>query len=159
MSRGLLTVVIALAALAVAGPAWAHVDAPTISAPVLAVFGPEALSSTMPAGPGLWMLAAGLAVTLALALRRRRALVLALLVLLTFGVFEAGLHSVHHLKEADAAKCAVAAVSSHAGGVVVDGVAIERPADVVTLATPAHVFALAPSRTSAPDLGRAPPSA
>ena len=90
MSRGLLTVVVALAALGVAGPAWAHVDAPTRSAPVLAVFGPEALSSTMPASPGPWMLAAGLAVTLALTLRRRRALVLALLVLLTFGVFEAG---------------------------------------------------------------------
>ena len=159
MSRGLLTVVVALAALGVAGPAWAHVDAPTRSAPVLAVFGPEALSSTMPAGPGPWMLAAGLAVTFALALRRRRALVLALLVLLTFGVFEAGLHSVHHLKEADAAKCAVAAVSSHAGGLIVDVIAIERPADVVTLATPAHVVTLAASRSSAPDLGRAPPAA
>ena len=48
-----------------------------------------------------------------------------------FEIFEAGLHSVHHLKEADAAKCAVAAVSSHAGGLVVDVIAIERPADVV----------------------------
>jgi hypothetical protein len=157
--RGLLTVVVALAALAVAGPAWAHVDAPTTSAPVLAVFGPEALTTAMPASPGPWLLAAGLAVTLALTLRRRRALVLALLVLLTFGVFEAGLHSVHHLKEADAAKCAVAAVSSHAGGLVVATTAVERPADVVTRAAPAHALTLATSRPSAPDLGRAPPAA
>jgi hypothetical protein len=157
--RGLLTVVVALAALAAAGPAWAHVDAPTTSVPVLAVFGPEALSSDTPATPGPWLLAAGLAVTLALTLRRRRALVLALLVLLTFGVFEAGLHSVHHLKEADAAKCAVAAVSSHASGLAVATTAVERPADVVTLAAAAHVLTLASSRPSAPDLGRAPPAA
>ena len=159
MSRRLLTVVVALAALAVAGPAWAHVEAPTTPDPVLAVFGPETLSPDMPASPGPWLLAAGIAVALALTLRRRRALMLALLVLLTFGVFEAGLHSVHHLREADAAKCAVAAVSSHTGGIAVDTVAVERPTDVVTLAAPAHVVTRAASRSSAPDLGRAPPSA
>src|SRR5262245_2319632 len=75
------------------------------------------------------------------------------------GVFEAGMHSVHHLTEADAAKCAIAAVSSHSGGLVASMAAVERPADVVTATVPAQVVALAPSRLSAPDLGRAPPAA
>src|SRR2546428_13185221 len=60
MSRRLLTVVVALAALAVAGPAWAHVEAPTTPDPVLAVFGPETLSPDIPASPGPWLLAAGI---------------------------------------------------------------------------------------------------
>ena len=99
------------------------------------------------------------AVLLALTLRRRGAVALALLVLLTCGVFEAGMHSVHHLTDADAAKCAVAAVSSHAGGIVTATIAVERPADVPTATVPSLVAALAPSRLSAPDLGRAPPAA
>jgi len=159
-----MTVVVALAVLAMAGPAWAHVDAPAVAeapAPILAVFGPEALSAAAPASPGRWLLlAAGAAVAAALVLRDRRALALVLLALLTLGAFEAAVHSVHHLADhAEAAKCAVAAVSSQTGGVPVDTVAVERPADVVTFAAPPPVVTVAPVRRSAPDLGRAPPSA
>jgi hypothetical protein len=161
MSRRLSIVAIAFTLLAVAVPAWAHVDAPIVAAarPVVTELGPEALSAAEPAGSSVWLLVAGAVVLLASMLRRRSVLALALLVLLTCGVFETGLHSVHHLTDADAAKCSVAAVSSHAGGTIVATIAIERPADVAMTSVPAHVAAVPRSSLSAPDLGRAPPSA
>jgi len=164
--RRIPIVAIAFVLLAVATPAWAHVDAPlgraamaTTTESIATDVGPAALRAVSPASPSPWMLVAGAAIALALTLRRRRALVLALVVLLACGVFETGMHSVHHLTEADAAKCTIAAVSSHSGGLVVATVAVERPADAPTPAEPAHVQALASSRISAPDLGRAPPAA
>ena len=162
MTRRLPLVAIAVALLAITSPAWAHVEAPIGRgeiAIVAAEVGPEAFRAIAPASPSPWLLAGGAAVFIALMLRRRRVLVLALLVLLSCGVFQAGMHSVHHLTEADAAKCVVAAVSSHAGGIVVAMVAVERPADVVTAIVPSHVAVFAPSRLSAPDRGRAPPAA
>jgi hypothetical protein len=166
MNRRLSIVGVVFVLLALASPVWAHVDAP-LGAPavapdtpaVAAAYGPEALSLTRTMNPGRWLLAASVAVVLAVTLRRRRALMLALVLLLACGAFEAGLHSVHHLTEADAAKCSITAVSSHTGGVVVVTVAVERPADVVTEAVVFHVAALAPSNLFAPDLGRAPPAA
>ena len=158
-----------LALLAVTGPAWAHVGAPILrgeSAPVtrgdgaaVTELGPEAFRAIAPTVASPWLLAAGAALLLALTLRRRGAVALALLVLLACGVFEAGMHSVHHLTEADAAKCSVAAVSSHAGGVVPNTIDVERPADIVSSAAPSHATAFVSSRPSAPDLGRAPPAA
>jgi len=161
MSRRLAIVAVAFALLAVTSPAWAHVGAPIVrgESAVVTDFGPEALRAVAPTNASPWLLAGGAALLLALTLRRRGAVALALLVLLTSGVFEAGLHSVHHLTEADAAKCSVAAVSSHAGGVVPATIAVERPADLVTTAVPSHVGAFVSSRLSAPDLGRAPPAA
>jgi len=161
MTRKIPIAVIAVALLAVVSPAWAHVGAPIArtSSAIATSAGPEAFRALTPASPSLWLLVSSAAVVLALILRRRRILVVALLALLSCGVFEAGMHSVHHLTEADAAKCAVAAVSSHSGGVVVATVAVERPADVVTAIAPAHVVTFAPSRLSAPDRGRAPPAA
>ena len=178
MSRRLTLAAIALAVLALASPVWAHVGQPTSiaqrDAAAVAGLGPDvvsansvgaqsvsvqSVSAVRAASPGPWLLAASAAVVLALTLRRRRTLLLALVVLLACAAFEAGLHSVHHLTEADAAKCAVAAVSSHTGGVVVVTVAVERPADVVTDTTPLHDVALAPSTLFAPDRGRAPPAA
>jgi hypothetical protein len=161
MTRKIPIVAIAVALLAIASPAWAHVGAPIAWAEgaIATPAGPEALRALTPASPSPWLLVSGAAVLLALMLRRRRVLVLALLALLSCGVFEAGMHSVHHLTEADAARCAVAAVSSHSGGIVGATVAVERPADVVTAIVPAHVATFAPSRLSAPDLGRAPPAA
>jgi len=161
MSRRLPLVAIAFALLAIASPAWAHVEPPINRSDIVVAIevGPEAFRALAPTTPSPWLLAASAAVLLALLSRRRRVLVLALVVLLSCGVFEAGMHSVHHLTEADAAKCAVATVSSHAGGVVVATIAVERPADVVTAIVPSHVAAFAPSRLSAPDLGRAPPAA
>jgi hypothetical protein len=173
MNRRLSIVGVVFLLLALASPVWAHVDAP-LGAPavapdtpavapdtpaVAAAYGPEALSATRTMNPGRWLLAASVAVVLAVTLRRRRALMLALVLLLACGAFEAGLHAVHHLTEADAAKCSITAVSSHTGGVVVVTVAVERPADVVTEAVVFHVAALAPSNLFAPDLGRAPPAA
>jgi len=161
MTRRIPIVAFAFALLAIASPAWAHIDAPIdrVGVSIATEVGPEAFHAMSPATPGPWLIFGGAAVLLALVLRRRRVLVLALLVLLSCGVFEAGMHSVHHLTEGDAAKCAVAAVSSHSGGIVVAMVAVERPADVVTATIPAHVVAFASSRLSAPDLGRAPPAA
>jgi hypothetical protein len=161
VSRRLAIVAVAFALLAVSSPAWAHVGAPIVrgESAVATELGPEALRASAPTSASPWLLAAGAVVLLALTLRRRGALALALLVLLICGVFEAGMHSVHHLTEADAAKCAVAAISSHAGGVVPATIAVERPADIATAAVPSHVAAFAPSRLSAPDLGRAPPAA
>ena len=161
MSRRLAVVAIAFALLAIASPAWAHVGAPVARGDIAVAteVGPEAFRAIAPASPSPWLLVAGAATLLALMLRRRRVLVLAVVVLLSCGVFEAGMHSVHHLSEADAAKCAVAAVSSHAGGIVVAVIAVERPADVVTALVAPHAGASAPSRLSAPDRGRAPPAA
>ena len=161
MTRKIPIAAFAFALLAIGTPAWAHIDAPIDRAGVSIVtkVGPEAVRAMSPATSSPWLIVGGAAVLLALVLRRRRVLVLALLVLLSCGVFEAGMHSVHHLTEADAAKCAVAAVSSHSGGIVVDVVAVERPADVVAATVSAHVVAFASSRFAAPDLGRAPPAA
>ena len=161
MSRRLPIVAMAFTLLAFAAPAWAHVDAPIVAAapPIVIDLGPEALSAAEPVSSSVWLLAAGALVVLASMRRRRGALALALLVLLSCGVFEAGMHSAHHLTDADAAKCSVAAVSSHAGGIVVTTIAIDQPADVATTAVPPHVVAAARSSHSAPDLGRAPPSA
>lgn len=177
MSRRLTLAAIALAVFALASPAWAHVGEPTSSAQrdAAAFAGSppdvvradsasarfvsvQSVSAMRAASPGPWLLAASAAVVLAFTLRRRRTVLLALVVLLACAAFEAGLHSVHHLTEADAAKCAVAAVSSHTGGVVVVTVAVERPADVVTDTAPIHDVALAPSSLFAPDRGRAPPA-
>src|SRR5262245_41055484 len=160
MIRRLVIVSLAFAVLAVVSPAWAHTGA-TIArgeSAVVTDFGPEALRAVAPTSANPWLLAAGAALPLALTSRRRGAVALALLVLLTCGVFEAGMHSVHHLTDADAAKCSVAAVSSHAGGVVPATVAVERPADIVSAAVSSHVTAFVSSRLSTPDLGRAPPT-
>jgi hypothetical protein len=155
MSRRLLSLAVVAVALALAGPAWAHVDAP---APAVAVFGPEALVAGTPTDLSPWLFVAAAGVALAMMLRSRRALTLAMLALLVLGVFETGLHSAHHVGD-DVAKCAVAAVSSQTGGLTVDTVAVERPADVVTFAAPADRVAVAFSRPLPPDLGRAPPAA
>jgi hypothetical protein len=173
MSRRLAFLALVLVVLSLASPVWAHVGAPPAGldadAPPVAGDRPDtigaesvsaqSISAMRIASPGPWLLTASAAVALALTLRRRRALTLALVLLLACGAFEAGLHSVHHLTEVDAAKCAVAAVSSHTGGVVVVTVAVERPVDVVAHVAPPQVATLAPSMLFAPDLGRAPPAA
>jgi hypothetical protein len=158
MARRLLIAVL-IAALALAGPAWAHTDVSAPAVPVLAELGSESLRADAPVSSSPWLLATALAATAALALRRRRVLVVALLVLLAFGAFETGLHSVHHLGKPDGASCAVATVSSQVGAVAVDVVALERPADVLLSATPTLATGVVRSRLSAPDLGRAPPAA
>ena len=161
MSRRLLIVAVAFTLLAFVAPAWAHVDAPVVAAapPIVVDLGPEALRAAQPVSSSLWLLAAGALVLLASIRRRRGAFALALLVLLSCGVFEAGMHSAHHLTDADAAKCSVAAVSSHAGGTIVATIAIDRPADIATTTVAPDVVTAARSNLSAPDLGRAPPSA
>ena len=55
----------------------------------------------------------------AAAARPRRALVTALVLVLAVLTFEAGVHSVHHLGDAQPA-CAIAAVSAHLSGISVD---------------------------------------
>jgi MYXO-CTERM domain-containing protein len=163
MTRRLLTLAALAATLAVAGPAAAHVGAPQaeplVVAPAAAAAtpGPEAVSAGGSATPGPWLLAAVGALALAAGLRRRRAAVTVLLVLLVLGAFETGLHSAHHL-DGDAAECAVAGAAAQVGGLTVAAVAVERP-DVVLRAAAADPVAVASSRALPPDLGRAPPAA
>jgi hypothetical protein len=67
----------------------------------------------------LWPLGLMAGLLIAAALRPRHALAIALVVVLAVLAFEAGVHSVHHLGDAQAG-CAIAAVSVHLSGLSVD---------------------------------------
>jgi hypothetical protein len=145
----------------VAAPAWAHVGtpAPADAPPTFATFGPETLSAATPE-TSAWLLLAFVAMATALLLRHRSAAAITLAVLLAFVAFETGRHSVHHLADTpDGAKCVIAAASSHVGGVSTQPVAFERPAADIAFAVQSVAVAFAPTRSTAPDLGRAPPAA
>jgi hypothetical protein len=171
MHQRFLTLAVVAASLTFTGPAWAHVRMPGVTAmvgaaaspaspgPTVAVFGPEALTAAASPSPAPWLLLVGGAIGLALTLRSRRGLALALLALLVFGTLETGVHSAHHLSDGDVAKCVVASVASQTGSTTVDPVVVERPADVVAFAAPAEIVPVALSRSLPPDLGRAPPAA
>lgn len=109
-----------------------------------------------PAGLGALLVAvAGLG--LAWAQRRHHcAWPVALAVIVASGVFETGLHSVHHLADPEgAAKCAVA--STHSEGMSVENRPIPAPERALRGAIPAGQGALLlPSLHAVPD-GRAPP--
>ena len=90
--------------------------------------------------------------------RPRRAVVLALVLLLAVFAFEDGLHSVHHgVDQAQASSCQIAAAGAHLHATPVDGVA---PCDVIL---PAVALAVETSPSdpiahrASPEHGRAPP--
>jgi hypothetical protein len=91
----------------------------------------------------------------AAAARPRRALVTALVLVLAVLTFEAGVHSVHHLGDAQPA-CAIAAVSAHLSGISVDPpdarVLAADTGDRLALPPPAPVRAtsLAPHESRGP---------
>jgi hypothetical protein len=147
---------VVVAVLALSTSAMAHV---TTDPPVEIMPLPlETLTAAAPSPDGLATLMAAVAVAMVLIARRRRAVAIACTVLLLVITFEAGVHSVHHLVDQPDSQCVVASASSHTGGVAVDTVAFERPAEA--MATIFSTLTAAPtSRPAAPDLGRAPPAA
>ena len=160
-----------LAVLGVAGPAVAHTASPVV-AEVLRQSAPEIrpaaesgpVDPVTPVGPSSLLPAIVLGV-LGLGVegaRRhpRRALVLALGLLLAIFAFENGLHSVHHGFDAKQhGECTIAAASANLSAVPVDGL---LEASVVLIATaPTAEFdpAVPTARLLDPHQGRAPPPA
>ena len=116
------------------------------------------MTGVPPSGLGALLVAvAGLG--LAWALRRRHgAWPIALAVIIASGVFEDGLHSVHHLADPEgAAKCAVAAASAHSEGVSAESRPIPAPEFALRGAMPAGQDALLLLSLHAVPDGRAPP--
>jgi len=166
--RVTLSLLLALALLAIAGPATGHVTTPAAPAAVLAttdapVVVPVLSAASVP--PGLpWHLPAALAAALALAAvtarhRPQRAVVVALVLLLCVFAFEHAVHSVHHgFDPQQQAECTVAAASAQLAAVQVDGVGVSSFALPVIgraeIAPPPFVL----TRSLSPDQGRAPPS-
>jgi hypothetical protein len=161
-----------LAVLAISGPASAHTASPVV-AEVLRMSAPEIrpaaesgpIRPVTPVGASSLLLAAIVLGVLGLGVegaRRhpRRALVLALGLLLAIFAFENGLHSVHHGFDAKQyGECTIAAASAHLSAVSVDGL---LEASVVLIATaPTAEFdpAAPPARLLDPHQGRAPPLA
>jgi hypothetical protein len=163
-----------LAVLATAGPAAAHPVSPA-AAEVLRASTPEVRSAggivpVDPAAPDgsssrllavivLGVVGVGLGVEAA---RRhpRRALVVALGLLLTIFAFEGGLHSVHHGFDAKQYRdCTIAAATANLSAVSVDG--LLQTSVVLIAAAPAAELDPAgpPARLLEPHQGRAPPLA
>jgi hypothetical protein len=160
MRRTPFLVLVAFATLvvAIAAPVSAHTGPPApiaFTAPSLT----ETLTSAAPGPATPWTAIVLLgAVGLAAAWRPRRAIAVALVLVVGILAFEAGMHSAHHLGQPDdGARCVVAWMSGHLSADVVDTAldALLAPvpeAHVPTLATP-----VVAARLVAPDAGRAPP--
>jgi hypothetical protein len=163
--RMTLPLLLALAILAPAGLAGAHVPAPTPPATMLEV--PEApaiipVLSAAPTPPPLpWHLFAALGLATVIVWRHpRRVLVLTLALLLCVFAFENALHSVHHgLDPQQQQACTVAAASAHLAAVQVDDPGLSSVMLAVVGAADVVSPAFASSRFLSPDQGRAPPSA
>jgi len=163
--RGSLALLLALAVLAIAGPALAHVPAPAPSAAIIEAAPAPAIVpilGAIPVAPALpWYLVAGLALVALTAWRSpRRALVLTLAVLLCVFAFENALHSVHHgFDPKQQEECTVAAASAHLAAVQVDDPGVASVMLPVVGRAEAASPASTPTRFLSPDQGRAPPSA
>jgi hypothetical protein len=167
MRRALpLTVFVVAALLAgAAAPALAHRPpaAPALpeAAGVVVPIAPltEVLSSAAPVPAPPWAAIALLAVAaLAIAWRPRRAVALALVLVVGVLAFETGVHSAHHLGKADeAARCAVAGLATQVNGDLVHTAFDAVPLDVLATGLPASGSPVAVARAIAPDAGRAPP--
>jgi hypothetical protein len=132
MSRrsALITVLVVAACVSWFGPAWAHPAIETAaqtSAPAVAA--PTATWSAAPTPPAVpWPAILAAAAALIVARRRpRRALALAIVLILALFTFENGVHSVHHLNDLrhledlrSGMTCHVAAATAHLSGTPVD---------------------------------------
>jgi hypothetical protein len=166
----LLLVALTFVSLGVATPVWAHSEhAAALSTPGtdrhvdVASTAPSVAALTLsaadvPAFP--WPLLVAALIAIALGWRRpRRALALAMVLLLAVLCFEDGLHSVHHLTgQAKPVRCAIATATAHLMATAVDSVATT---DIVLPVVPVAIE-IAQSdpvaRFLCPDQGRAPPS-
>jgi hypothetical protein len=158
-----LWVLLALALLAIAGPAAAHMmpsAAPSAVLPALEAPATIPVLSAAPASPTLpWYLPAALALTALTAWYRPRALVVTLALLLCVFAFEHALHSVHHgFDPKQQEECTVAAASAHLAAVQVDDSGLSFAVLPVIGRTDAAPARSAPTRFLSPDQGRAPPS-
>jgi hypothetical protein len=112
---------------------------------------------TLPALP--WPLMLSVATLVLLGSRRpRRALAVALILVVAVFVFESGVHSVHHLGETDRGEgCALAAASQHLTGTEVDVVGLVEALPLTRqLATTGALIERV--RLIGPDQVRAPPA-
>jgi hypothetical protein len=132
---------------------------PSAQLPELPVV-PPVLRAQSPAAEIPWLLV-GLAGGLLLGALRpqpRRALVVALILLLGVLAVEQGVHSVHHLGGHEAAACVVAASANHLTAALDDGTPA-LPAPVSVSRSPAEHPASGPlSLRFGPDPARAPPA-
>jgi hypothetical protein len=170
MPRVASVVLLVLAAvLASAGMATAH---PPVHEPV-AVVAPDALAPVVVALPLLTesisavhvhafptSLVVILVVAAALAAWwPRRAIALALVLLLGVLAFEAALHSTHHLGEVDqVAQCVVAGVAVQLSADLIDTSLDARPTPILHVAVAMRTVPIVGDRHVAPDAGRAPPT-
>jgi hypothetical protein len=129
-----LLVVVALLLLGAAEPAWAHSGLGARTTEVTASEPADArpisdaapLRLTLSAAPDAsgppWPAILGVLAAVVLAWRRpRRALILAMVLLLAIFAFEDGLHSVHHLAERSKLNpCAIAVATAHLNATAVD---------------------------------------
>ena len=144
-----LLLVVAFASVAGVAPVWAH------TGPAVAELGEPPASDALPGVlGGLCALVAAV-----FAVRRpRRALALALALLLGAFAFETGLHSVHHLSgQQERAPCAMASAGSHTIALETQPISINAPpAPALIHLSPVAAPHLASRAFSRAD-GRAPP--
>jgi hypothetical protein len=153
------------ACMSCCAPAWAHsvleVAAPVPAAPASGATWTSAPS--LPAVPGPAVLAAAAALLVAWR-RPRRALALAIVLVLALFAFENGVHSVHHLNDLrhledlrSRLTCHVAAAMAHLSGTPVDTTTLE------SLVLPSYEGVVVPTqsavaaRSLSAHQGRAPP--
>ena len=168
---GLISAIVLAACVAWSAPAWAHsavkaaAESPAASVPA-PMAPPMAAWTAAAAAPSVpWPAILAAAAALIVAWRRpRRALALAIVLILALFAFENGVHSVHHLNDVrhledlrSGVTCHVAAATAHLSG---------TPVDVAThesLVLPSHesVLVLAQpdvdTRSLSAHQGRAPP--
>jgi hypothetical protein len=168
----LAVLVVSLGGVA-AAPASAHPRLPappvvdltapadTLAAAVATAAGDEAPRARAP-GDASWLGATGALALALIALRvRRRALVAGLGLLIGVLAVETGVHSVHHLDDAQAATaCVIAVVTAQVHGAVGEPPAIEDARLAVPVGSvPAPASEQPGPRPRRPDEGRAPPTA
>jgi len=162
----------ALLLLCAAGSSWAHPTAEPwsahealddrVDAPPLAPDGARDVTlRAAPEAPSVpWAALLGALVAIGLARRRpRRAIALAVVLLLALFAFEEGLHSAHHMtgQPTKVLTCPVAVAGAHLSAVEVDGTAPLRAIVLVVAMATEPPPAVLVARFLAPDQGRSPP--
>jgi hypothetical protein len=153
-----LLVVAALVAAA-AAPVAAH-TVPAAPALVIVPALTESLTSAAPAPTPPWgVIAVVVVAALVVAWRPRRVIALALVLVASVLAFETGVHSAHHLGQAeDAARCVVAGMTAQLSADLVDTTLDAQPLLVLERRLPALASPVVAARSVAPDAGRAPPA-
>jgi len=154
----LILLVLATLVVATAAPVAAHTPsrAPIVFvAPALT----EVLTSAAPLPAPPWTaIALVAAVALAAAWRPRRAVAVALVLVVGVLAFETGLHSAHHLGQPDASsRCIVAWMSTQLSAGLTGTTLDLLPAPVAEAPVAALAAPIVTARIVAPDAGRAPP--